>query len=543
MSRAHPLKLAAYLAAVIVVFGGMAMIKGAFLVGQHEGDVLHIAQIMLLIGDGMQPHHDFLTPIGFLAFWPMQVLMSAGLPLGKAFFLSQVFVSATLLPAIWWVGISRFSRGAAYVMGGVVLIWVLALVHGEASATTSMSMHYNRWAWAVTALVLFTALLPSLGPERPAVDGAIIGIGMAALGVTKATFAVAFFVPVLVALLAARQFRTVIWAMLLGVAFLVSVTLFKGVEFWPAYVGDLLTVMSSDVRPFPHRPIGNVVAAPEFMGATLLLIASIVTLRKGGQSAAGLAMLLLAPAFLYVTFQNFGNDPKWLPIVGLILFMLAPRGGQGSIFGFDLRQTHVLLAAVAFALNLPSLVNIGSSSWRNRTADISEYAVMVPGIEQLSDVLIPKSKIDTVDVTIAAEFADKGVDHLRGVTERENLTEIAGEMLPQCQVSSGLIAYLAAYAKEAASLGVAAGERVFVADIFSAIWLYGDSAPVKGLSPWYYGGAPGLQSAQYLSVPLCPVRDYVRRQAVEAAFAREDVTLQEVARGPMQILYQVTPAD
>lgn len=541
MSRSASIRFAAFQLAVIVILGGIAMVKGAFLVGQHEGDALHLAQIMVLLVEGWRPHQDFLTPIGYLAFWPIEIVMQAGLPMGKAFFVAQILVALMLVPAIWWVGVSRFTRGLAHLVALVVLVWVLGLVHGEFNATTALSMHYNRWAWAILALILFAALLPGTGVSRPWADALVIGVGFAALSLMKATFAVAFIPGVLVALWPDR--RGVIWrALVAGIAFLASFTLLWGVEFWALYIGDLLNVMQSQIRPYPHRPFGNVVAAPDYVGATLLLIGAVVVLRHGGQRALGLAVLVLAPAFVYVTFQNFGNDPKWLPILALVLAATLPKPGAGALYGADLRQIQFAMVIAAVALNFPSLANIASSGWRNRTADIEDYTIMAPAKPVLADVLIPSSRAEKVDLLMAGEFEDRGVAHLAGVTERGNAVALNEKPLPLCRLHSGFVEYIKAYAAETTTLGVEAGQSVLVADIFSALWLYGDTAPVPGLSPWYYGGTPGLQNADYLSVSLCPLHEQSRKEIVEAAFARSDLNLTEVARGKMQILFRVSPA-
>lgn len=542
MSRSASIRYAVFLVSVIVLLGGITISKGVFLVGQHDGDALHLAQIMVLRLEGWRPHQDFMTPIGYLAFWPIELMMRAGYPLGQAFFLAQALVAVILMPAIWRVGISRFSNRLAYLMGAVALIWILGLVHGEVTATTAMSMHYNRWAWAISALVLFTALLPGSGRHCLWADAVVIGVGLAALGLSKATFAVAFIPGVLVALIATRRFGLIWRALVAGLLFLAAFTALWGVDFWALYVGDLLSVMESQMRPYPHRPFGNVLAAPEYMGATLLLLAAVVVLRHGGRDAQGLAILVLAPAFIYVTFQNFGNDPKWLLIVGLILAALLPVQGQKSLFGADLRQVQLGLVVAAFALNLPSLINIASSGWRNSRADIADYSVLVPNHPALVDVRVPTNRGHTLDILLAAELNDVGVDHLQGVTERSYAVEIAGETLPYCRLNNGFMGYMKAFAAELGTLGIDPGKSVLVADVFSAAWLYGDTAPVRGISPWHYGGAPGLDHADYLSVPLCPIRDLARKAVVDTAFARDDLKFEEVSRGKMQILYRITPA-
>ena len=73
--------------------------------------------------------------------------------------------------------------------------------------------------------------------------------------------------------------------------------------------------------------------------------------------------------------------------------------------------------------------------------------------------------------------------------------------------------------------------------VHSSIWLFGDFAPVPGGSPWYYGGLPGIENADYLLVPLCPIIPQVRRMILEAIEAA-DVALDEIRRTPLYILYE-----
>lgn len=542
MSSTASIRYLAFLFGLVAVLGGLAMIKGAFLVQQHEGDALHLAQIMLLLTDGWRMHMDFSTPIGDLAFWPISVWMAAGLPLGKAFFLGQILVAVLLMPAIFWIGLSRFSNGLRYVMGAVILVWVLGLVHGEAAANTSVSMHYNRWAWAIAGLILFVALLPARGRERPWFDALILGVGMAVLGLMKATFAVALIPGVILALATRKQTGLIVRGLVAGGLFLGVYTAFAGIDFWSLYLNDLISVMDSAIRSKPHRPLGNVVGAPDFMGATLLLVGAILVLRHGGKDSQGLALLLLGPALIYITYQNFGNDPKWLLILGLCLAMLMPRPGQASLYGADLRQVQFALVIAAFALNAPSFFNIATSGWRNRAADITEYQPLIPGTPVLADLLVKTSRANQLDILIPAELNDMGVDDFKDVTDRPDSVEIRGEMLPYCSMKNGFADYMTRYADESRALGVEKGSTALVADVFSPLWIYGVNAPVKGMSPWLYGGAPGLERVTYLSVPLCPIHAKARKIVVEAAFSNDQVRLDELSRGKLQILYRVTPA-
>ena len=73
MSRPNPAVFIAFLVAVIVVLGSVTLAKGGFYLAKHEGDTLHLLQILFRMASGEWPHLDFMTPIGLLAFAPVVV--------------------------------------------------------------------------------------------------------------------------------------------------------------------------------------------------------------------------------------------------------------------------------------------------------------------------------------------------------------------------------------------------------------------------------------------------------------------------------------
>ncbi|MCB2159989.1 MAG: hypothetical protein KDD95_17150, partial [Rhodobacteraceae bacterium] len=60
-------RLSAFALIVIAVLGGVALAKGGFYLGMHEGDAIHLAEIVLRMADGQWPHLDFMTPLGVLS--------------------------------------------------------------------------------------------------------------------------------------------------------------------------------------------------------------------------------------------------------------------------------------------------------------------------------------------------------------------------------------------------------------------------------------------------------------------------------------------
>lgn len=108
-----------------------------------------------------------MTPIGALAFWPVALLVKAGSGIGMAIIWSQVITALVFLPIVIWVGWSRLSPWVAALFGLCVMVLLLSLVHGEAARAVSISMHYNRLAWAAAFVAIVAALIPP--PQR--IDG------------------------------------------------------------------------------------------------------------------------------------------------------------------------------------------------------------------------------------------------------------------------------------------------------------------------------------------------------------------------------------
>ncbi len=531
-------KFAAFLGLFVAVIAAVELGKGGFFIGKHEGDTLHLLQMVLRMAQGDWPHLDFMTPIGVFALLPIVAFLKLGLGVGMAFMAGQVLVAVLFLPAIWWVGMTRFYGGWRYLFGAVVLTLILALVDGGSVRAVSLSMHYNRWAWAAAFLVLATAILPGRGRVSPVADGLVIGVFMAVLALIKVTYFVGFAPAVLVALISARAGRTLIWALAGGIAIAALVTALGGIGFWGAYLGDLLVVRGSQVRPQPGAAFGDVVSAPAYLAGSLLALLSIVLLRQSGRHREGLIMFLLVPGFFYVTFQNYGNDPQWLALLGMMLWMLRPGPEAVNSRGWNLRQATQFTAIAALALTAPSYSNMFFSPVNHLSRNAEKYVPLVPGSGRNEDLQVARKRALQINGempldgpgTPFAAFVDADL-------REEVLTSFQGEDLPTCELKLGTAAWFTAMAADLRASGLAEGRTVFTADLLSAFWLYGAFEPLPGASPWYYGGLPGFDAADYVLVPLCPMTPPVRRWVLEA-LTESGAELQEVRRNDMYILYR-----
>lgn len=539
-TRAAAVKpLAGGLAVFAVVLAVAPFWAGGLFVTQHEGDTLHLADLVLRMAEkGQMPHRDFMTPLGIAGLWPIAAFVQAGLGFGHAFLAAQAAVAALLFLPILRAAQSRFPGGLAWIFGAYVLGMVLALVHGETMPMFSVSMHYNRWAWAMAYVAVALAVLEPLGPRRVRLDGALIGALMAGLGLVKVTYVVALAPVLVVALLVRRDLRTLGVAVLSGLLVLAGVTALLGPGFWAGYSRDLLTVAGSATRAAPGDPLVGVLAAPEHIAATLVALATVIFLRQSGRRAEGLALLWLVPAFAYVAYQNYGNDPQWLVLVGLIALALRPEGRILNGFGWPMREALLATGVAALALATGPMVNLVTSPLRHAFAAESERVPLLSARPQEADLRVIAARVYPVDYKLAADtpgqpyaaYADRG----DSAEQPRKPAVLNGETLPECEMMMGYVAWFETLAADLTQAGYARS-RVLVADLFSALWLYGPFEPIKGAAPWYYGGTPGIEAADHVLVPLCPTGE-TRRNEIVTALAEAGWRLVEERRTATYIL-------
>ena len=534
MQRPHPILFGGFLVIVLGIFGAITLFPGALRIDSHEGDALHLMQIVLRMAGGQVPHIDFVTPIGALAVAPTAWLVQLGYGMGHAFMLSQLLIAIALVPMIWWAGRSRLTPGAGYLFGGAVLVFVLGLVYGGNETVISVSMHYNRWAWAIAFIALVLALLPA-EREYPLVDGLFLGLLMAALAMIKVTYFAAFAPVAVIGLVLLGSWRTLLSALVAGLAIGAAITFWMGAEFWLAYVGDLLAVVGSDVRSQPTADFSTVVAGPVYLAGSLCGLLAVILLRQSDQANPGLLLLLLLPGFWYVTYQNFGNDPKWLLLLAVFLLMWRPPEGSTNSLNWNLRTVADMVVAVSVAISMPSFLNVAASPIRHLVLEPDDYTPLVPYADVHHDFQLVTRRAMRANATMALDAAGAPLAHL-SLEPRENQTVWRGETLPSCQLEVGFTGWFDTVARQLEAGGVVDGQGIFTTDILGSLWLFGDFAPLNNGSPWYYGGLPGIEDAAYVLVPLCPIFGQIRKDILEA-IEEADIELAEVQRTELYILY------
>ncbi|PCD77826.1 hypothetical protein CLN94_00435 [Pseudothioclava arenosa] len=545
---ADPLRLFAGMALWLAVLAGLSLWGGVFIAGKHEGDTLHLADMVLRMAEaGQIPHFDFMTPLGILAIWPIAALVKAGQGLGMAFLLAQLGFALVLFVPILRVALSRFPARLGWLYAAYVLVLCVALVHGEGDPAISASMHYNRWAWALAYVAVPLAMLEPAKRRMAVFDGVILGLALAAMALIKATYFAAFLPAVLIALLARRDWVMLGVALASGLAVVAAGTLLLGVEFWFAYLRDLLIVASSKTRAAPGLAMGDLLVGPTHILATFTLMAAVIFLRQSGRMTEGLVLLLLVPAFVYVTYQNFGNDPQWLMLLALLALSLRPAGLATNGFGWRLRTALTIAGVIALSLGSASAINMALSPLRLFLADPTEFTPFLSQRPAHDDLLVSPARVYRVsmsrpgadEIPLYSAWAERAAPKPdpEASTAPHDPTEafpFNGEPLPVCELGTGYNAWFesTAEALEAAGHG---GARILIADLFSSLWLYGDFPALRGGAPWYYAGTPGIETAEFVLVPLCPT-NLTHRNEILSALDVAGWQLDEVMRTETFIL-------
>ncbi|MBJ3761263.1 hypothetical protein ILP92_00665 [Maribius pontilimi] len=535
MNGANPIRMALWCAGLIALFSGLALMKGGLFADRYEGDMLHLVEIILRVADGQIPHVDFMTPIGVLAVWPIALFVEQGYGVGIAVHLGQLLVALVIAPLTVWVACSRFSGVLAMGYVLLVMVFALALVHGEAIPNISMSMHYNRWAWALAFVMLPVGLLPPLR-QSATLDALALGLPMAALVLIKVTYVVALAPGLIVMLAARREYRALLGGIAVTLVALALFTAVMGFDYWAAYVGDILATSRSEIRAHPGQKLDQVLTGPLFLGGHLLALIAIVMLRRAGLHVLGLGLMAFLPGFIFITYQNFGNDPQWMLIAGLAILMSIGSLRPDPDARWDRRTILAMVSVGMLAASAPSFFNLAYSPMRHYSEDTTAFTTVFPRSDQHDDFFTDTRRVFQVNMQIAGEDAVTDFRRFADLAERPPVTMVNGEVLEECSLHNGLIAWFDTAARQLEDIGLGDDAHVLVADLLSALWMYSDHlSSLRGGAPWRYGGAPGIEDASHVLVPLCAINSKTRA-AIMTSIDEAGYPLTEVARTELFIL-------
>lgn len=538
MGKPSPRNFIVFLLILLVVQSALLLGKSSLLIDQHEGDALHLLEIVLRMSQGQWPHLDFVTPIGVLAFAPISGLMSFGVGAGHAIMGGMVLVATVMLPAVWWVGYSRLNASMAYVFGAAIILMVTALSYGGDTVVASISMYYNRWAWAVAFLLVVMSVIAAK-PKSQVADGIILGLGLAFLALSKITFFTAFLPGIFLALVLRQQWKALLTGLIAGLMVAGLVTLMAGVEFWAAYIGDLVSVSKSGIRPRPGASLSTLLISPSFLVGNLCLLAGIVLLRQGEKSLESILVLTFAPAFIYVTYQNWGNDPKWLILLGVLLFTLRPTRHVNNTFGWDVGRSMAIVSLVSAAVILPSIYTLTFANLRHVRLPQTVFSQVLPG-EANSDIAMRTDRMYATVKRMPFSLSDPKIRQLIRDVKLLPKDELFGQKLALCKLHMGLVGMLHQLAFDVDRIDATAGKSVFVADTFSNLWMFGNTRPVTGGAPWYYGVSQAYKKADFMLIPICPVTP-AARSSLLAELPKSGLNFEETARTDTFILLRVLP--
>lgn len=495
----------------------LAVLGGGLFFTSHEADMVHLADLVLRQSAGEVFHINVETPIGGWATLPMALLHRYGVNIGEAFIFGQIVALLVLFPAVTLISVNRLTSGQSLGFGLVVMGLAAGLVYGGTDPLVSLSMHYNRWCWAATLVICLAVLLPGRR-DIPVPEGMIIGLLMAAMAMIKVTFAVALAVPIVFALLRNGRRKTLFVSVVSALVVLALITLTEGVGYWTAYLGDLRTVAGSANRAAPGAGWPALVLSPTGIPATLCVVALIYFSARIDRRDLGATVLVFFAAFTFITWQNFGNDPVWLIVVALVAWLLSKTSRGSGARGLR------LTAVAAFALILPVLLNILWSPVRHLTLPAAMAQPLLPGEGGLRMVSARAESAFAKSVLIAPE------DQVP--------TQLLGEPLPDCELTGGLVATLRRDADALKQLEPNIDRQPLVADLFQAHWLFSDLSPLRGGTPWYYDGLPGIADATHMLVPDCAADLRARARVTELVEA-SGLDLTEVGRTEAFRLYRI----
>lgn len=511
MSRPNPFVLTGVFLLIICALAGLPYLKGGLFLDSHEADIFHLLDISFRMLEGQMPHLDFVTPLGILAFLPIVAFLDAGLPFGAAFMASQLLVALLVLPIFVYAGCTRLTRRQATIFGAVVFTLILTLTYLRASTGITVAMHYNRWCWAIAFVALMLAFFPPQGTARPKLDGILIGLLATALLLTKITFLTALLPAIIAALLVRKQSISVAFALGTGIVLIAILTLYWGIGFWGAYIEDLLNVTQSQVRPNVGLPLDELLSGAAYIGATLVGVAAAMLIRRAGHDAMGMVVFaLLFPGFVYIAYQNFGNDPTWLLFMALLVLVYRPAAGFAEVMGIDLRAAMNVLSLLAVLVNLPSFYTTAISPFEHIAFDKARFMPLLNDPAQ-NDLFVRRDRANQMSALVALDDSPGVWEKYREDADRSEIPEVAGVRFPMCELGAGSRAYLTEVAIQLAEDGIAPGSQFFSTGLLSAFWLYGDYAPLQNGAPWYYGDLSGLENADYVLIPKCVFVERVRR--------------------------------
>jgi hypothetical protein len=153
--------------------------------------------------------------------------------------------------------------------------------------------------------------------------------------------------------------------------------------------------------------------------------------------------------------------------------------------------------------------------------------------------MIRSDRGNTVTALVELDIRGTAWYKYRDAAARQEPTVLAGIELPECEMQAGMAAWLKEISADLARADLPSESQLFVTDLVSAFWLFGDFAPLEHGAPWYYGNLSGMETADYVLAPKCAFVTAARALMVNE-LEISDYTLTPIRDNELYVLYSIT---
>jgi hypothetical protein len=341
----------------IPVSAAAVVLLGAYVLAVGPSHIMAPWDVFILMDGGWRvfsgqvAHTDFHNPIGVLTYALIALGMDLNGPSLQAQALGSLVLMAILAPWAIAIGYRRLSPAVAFLLTIFVALLVVAnRPLGYDPAVTSYAMVYNRYGWALLALLMAQLFVQVDDKDRlsrlfdPCSVGALLGL----IFFCKINFFVVGCGALALALILRRDLRH--WLALTALAFL-AVCL--GARYGlGVHVGDYLRDISDAAQSqslamrlgFAMSTLKHAVLPLALLAAAWSVLVGLPTLRQGRQWSRAIAdtviLGFLVASALFVTIGNTGEkgDIPLLFVAGLILIERQRREAgttQSAVAGWD----------------------------------------------------------------------------------------------------------------------------------------------------------------------------------------------------------------
>jgi hypothetical protein len=358
------------------------------------------------LANGHVLHVDVYTPFGPLTFWPTLLGFQIVGATPVAFLVGQIAV----LAGVFALAVPAAARRLPPLPAAIFVIYLVLLVLlpanvGDAPNAYSFAMSYNRWGWAVLAIVcLILFVAPRRTPATPWLDLSFTGLSIACLFLLKVTFAAAALAAVLLAVILVRHVRERArdWLALLAVAVGAMVP-----PVHEAYYGDLFRAEVERIDLTAH--LNTIVANRSEFAVYAMIVLALAWLWQRGWTRfeAVASAVVLTGLGLAVLTQNaqVGDVPLGIVISLIGYTAVADAWRRHPAATTSELRILVMLALVGplFSIGAAAKVLVGYYSAAMRTD-----ALLTVSTTNLRGLAVPAHDHDVPRVLAAAGHVLEG---------------------------------------------------------------------------------------------------------------------------------------